>query len=254
MDAGVGGVDGLGDGGGRRADDGMKEEEGGGAGFGRGSDGADKQLRRRRRADASMDQSDPGLPQPWAAHCSQGTKGRHLRGWTLGVGPTLAALGRAPTVSHGQGAPPQTMIRAVWVCYLACRLLACSPPLPPPPRNPRTWNPRAALSYRPWAEEETRRVGEGDGRGVCLPRGSMFGGADATGCCRKPKSMMCCLEETDGNREDMDGQHDGVSIQAVSELCVVVPEWKPSDCPIGSRGAAQGSAGQRSQKARRGSL
>lgn len=196
-----------------------------------------------------MDQSDPGLPQPWPAHCSQGPQGRHLRGWTLGVGPTLAALGRAPTVSHGQGAPPQTMIRAVWVCYLACRLLACSPPLPPP-RNPRTWNPRAALSYRPWAEEETRRVGEGDRRGVCLPRGSMFGGADATGWCRKPKSMMCCLEETDGNREDMDGQHDGVSIQAVSELCVVVPEWKPSDCPIGSRGAAQGSAAKRLAVAR----
>lgn len=71
----------------------MKEEEGGGAGFGRGSDGADKQLRRRRRADASMDQSDPGLPQPWPAHCSQGTEGRHLRGWTLECGSYTSCFG-----------------------------------------------------------------------------------------------------------------------------------------------------------------
>lgn len=198
-----------------------------------------------------MDQSDPGLPQPWPAHCSQGTKGRHLRGWTLGVGPTLAALGRAPTVSHGQGAPPQTMIRAVWVCYLACRLLAslASSSAQPPNLEPEG---RFILSSvgRGGDEESWRRRREGGvfATGVHVWRCGCYG-------LLQEAKVDDVLSGGDGrNREDMDGQHDGVSIQAVSELCVVVPEWKPSDCPIGSRGAAQGSAGQRSQKARRGSL
>lgn len=168
MDDGVGGVDGLRDGGGGGRVMRRKEEEGGGAGFGRGSDGADKQLRRRRRADASMDQSDPGLPQPWPAHCSQGTEGRHLRGWTLECGSYTSCFGTCSnSVARPRSSPANHDKSCLGVLsgLPPARLLASSPPL----RNPRTWNPRAALSYRPWAEEETTRVGEGEGGR--LPRG-----------------------------------------------------------------------------------
>ena len=57
--------------------------------FRKGDDGADKQLgeerrQRRRQADASMDQSDTGLPQPWLTRTTrQASEGLDFRVWVL---------------------------------------------------------------------------------------------------------------------------------------------------------------------------
>lgn len=106
-----------------------------------------------------MDQSDPGLPQPWPAHCSQGTEGRHLRGWTLGGGSYTSCFG---TCSNSVARPRSSPANHDKSCL---GVLSGQPPV----RLPRLLGTRGPL--HPIVRGRRRRRALEKARGARLPRG-----------------------------------------------------------------------------------